>query len=193
MAFQRNCCSVHAKPSLMRHLHELLCQCWEEGSVPHDMRDINIVALQEQGATKRLQQLTRDFVAEYCEKAFARGALKRLQQLAERIYPESQCGFRTQMSTYDSVHQNMKCFSSRVQVISCSFSPTSEPKPKSVSSCSENAISSFLTTSLCVVFHKKLRRLINNLAHACKEFGFTVSLKRTNIGAYTFPYCSFLF
>ena len=31
--------------SLLEHLHELLLQCWEEGSVPQDMRDANIITL----------------------------------------------------------------------------------------------------------------------------------------------------
>ena len=36
-------------------------------------------------------------------KAFARVALKRLQVLAERVYPESQCGFRARRSTVDMI------------------------------------------------------------------------------------------
>ena len=36
-------------------------------------------------------------------KLFARVGLKRLQALAERDYPESQCGFRSQRSTVDMV------------------------------------------------------------------------------------------
>ena len=31
--------------SLLEHLHELLLQCWEEGSVPQDMRDASIITL----------------------------------------------------------------------------------------------------------------------------------------------------
>ena len=33
------------KSSLLHHLYELLCQCWEEGYVPQDMRDGSIVTL----------------------------------------------------------------------------------------------------------------------------------------------------
>ena len=36
-------------------------------------------------------------------KVFARVALQRLQQVAERVYPESQCGFRVQRSTTDMI------------------------------------------------------------------------------------------
>ena len=31
--------------SLLEHLHELLLQCWEEGSVPQDMREANSITL----------------------------------------------------------------------------------------------------------------------------------------------------
>ncbi|XP_030839694.1 uncharacterized protein LOC100887870 [Strongylocentrotus purpuratus] len=31
--------------SLLRHLYELLCQCWKEGTIPHDMPDANIITL----------------------------------------------------------------------------------------------------------------------------------------------------
>ena len=33
------------KSTLLHHLYELLCQCWEEGYVPQDMRDASIVTL----------------------------------------------------------------------------------------------------------------------------------------------------
>ena len=37
-----------AKGTLLKELHEILCQWWREGEVPQDMRDANIVTLQEQ-------------------------------------------------------------------------------------------------------------------------------------------------
>uniref|UniRef100_A0A8W8ICK1 Reverse transcriptase domain-containing protein n=1 Tax=Magallana gigas TaxID=29159 RepID=A0A8W8ICK1_MAGGI len=52
----------HCKSSLLSPLHKVLCECWEDGSVPQDMR---------------------------------------LQKLADRVYPESQCGFRSKRSTID--------------------------------------------------------------------------------------------
>ena len=38
-----------AEGTLLKELHEILCQCWRKGEVPQDMRDANIVTLQEQG------------------------------------------------------------------------------------------------------------------------------------------------
>ena len=36
-----------AKEPLLEHLHTLLCQCWEEGDVPQDMRGCSIVTLEQ--------------------------------------------------------------------------------------------------------------------------------------------------
>nr|XP_027212554.1 uncharacterized protein LOC113805698 [Penaeus vannamei] len=38
---------------LLSHLHELLCQCWEEGKVPQDMRNCNIITLYKNKGDRR--------------------------------------------------------------------------------------------------------------------------------------------
>ena len=35
----------HYKTKLLLPLHEVLCQCWEEGAVPQDMRDSKIITI----------------------------------------------------------------------------------------------------------------------------------------------------
>ena len=40
------------KGALLDQLYELLCQCWEEGEVPQDMRDCNIITLLKRGGQK---------------------------------------------------------------------------------------------------------------------------------------------
>ena len=35
----------HCKTKLLLPLHEVLCQCWQEGAVPQDMRDSNIITI----------------------------------------------------------------------------------------------------------------------------------------------------
>ena len=93
-----------AKPTLMHHLHTLLCQCWEEGLVPQDWRDANIVTLyKNKGDRSDCNNYRGISLLSIVGKVFARVALKRLQQVAERIYPESQCGFRAQRSTMDMI------------------------------------------------------------------------------------------
>ena len=41
----------HGKATVLQPLHDLLCLCWEQGHIPQDMRDANIVTLykNEQG------------------------------------------------------------------------------------------------------------------------------------------------
>ena len=43
-----------AKGTLLKKLHEILCQCWREGEVPQDMRDANIVTLYKNKGDGRL-------------------------------------------------------------------------------------------------------------------------------------------
>jgi hypothetical protein len=89
---------------LLEHLHDLLCQCWEEGAVPEDMRNANIVTLYKNKGDRRDCNNYRGIsLLSIVGKVFARVVLKRLQILAERVYPESQCGFRAERSTIDMI------------------------------------------------------------------------------------------
>ena len=90
--------------SLLQHLHELLMQCWEEGAVPQDMRDAKIITLyKNKGARSDCNNYRGISLLSIVGKAFARVVLNRLQLLAERVYPEAQCGFRAARSTIDMV------------------------------------------------------------------------------------------
>ena len=92
----------YCKTTLLLPLHEVLCQCWQEGAVSQDMRDSKIITIYknkgERNDCNNYRGL-RSIVA----KVFARVILIRLQKLAERIYPESQCGFRAERSTIDMI------------------------------------------------------------------------------------------
>ena len=91
-----------AKSTLLHHLYELLCQCWEEGYVPQDMRDANIITLyKNKGDRSDCNNYRGISLLSVLGKVFARVVLQRLQQVAEGVYPESQCGFRVQSSTID--------------------------------------------------------------------------------------------
>ena len=90
--------------TLVNHLHELLCQCWDEGTIPQDMRDANIVTLYKNKGDRRDCNNYRGIsLLSIVGKAFARVLMKRLQLLADHIYPESQCGFRAKRSTVDMI------------------------------------------------------------------------------------------
>ena len=92
------------KSSLLGPLHEVLCQCWREGSVPQDMRDAKIVTLyKNKGDRSDCNNYRGISLLSIVGKLFARVVLVRLQRLAERIYPESQCGFRAERSTVDMI------------------------------------------------------------------------------------------
>lgn len=92
------------KPALLHRLHRLLCLCWKEGSVPQDMRNANIVTLyKNKGDRSDCNNYRGISLLSIAGKLFARVALKRLQVLAEKLYPESQAGFRAGRSTLDMI------------------------------------------------------------------------------------------
>ena len=84
--------------------HEVLCQCWQEGAVPQDTRYSNIITLYKNKGEKNDYNNYRGIsLLSIVGKVFARVILMRLQKLAERIYPESECGFRAGRSTIDII------------------------------------------------------------------------------------------
>ena len=87
--------TIHCKTAL----HEVLCQCWQKGAVPQDMRDAKIVTLyKKQRREKRLQHLHLP-----SQQGLRKSRSVRLQKLADRVYPEPQCGFRAKKSTIDMI------------------------------------------------------------------------------------------
>ena len=91
------------KPALIKPLHHLLCQCWEEGVV-QDMKDSKIITLyKNKGERADCNNYRGISLLSIAGKAFAKVALKRLQILGDRVYPESQCGFRPERSTVDMI------------------------------------------------------------------------------------------
>ena len=91
-------------PVLLPHLYELLSLCWREGEVPQDMRDAKIATLfKNKGDCSDCNNCHGISLLSVVSKVFARVVLARLQILADRIYPESQCGFRSGRSTVDMI------------------------------------------------------------------------------------------
>ena len=94
----------HCKTTLLLPLHVVLCQCWQEGSLPQDMRDAKIITLyKNKGERSDCNSYRRISLLSVVGKVFARVILIRLQRLAEHVYPESQCGFRAGRSTADMI------------------------------------------------------------------------------------------
>ena len=103
----------HCKTTLLLPLHVVLCQCWQEGSVPQDTRDAKIITLyKNKGERSDCNNYRGISLFSVVGKVFARVILIHLQRLAEQVYPESQCGFRAGRSTADmifSLRQLQKC------------------------------------------------------------------------------------
>ena len=94
----------HGKPALPHHLHVLLLLFWKEGTVPPDMRYSDIVTLYKNKGDRSVCNNYRGIsLLSVVGKGFARVVLTKLQILAERTLPESQCGFRTGRSTIDMI------------------------------------------------------------------------------------------
>ncbi|KAL7886731.1 hypothetical protein AOLI_G00044520 [Acnodon oligacanthus] len=78
--------------------------CWREGGVLQDMRDAKIITLyKNKGHRSNCNNYRGISLLSILGKLYARVLLVRLQQLAERIYPESQCGFQADRSTVDMI------------------------------------------------------------------------------------------
>ncbi|XP_045449679.1 uncharacterized protein LOC123658286 [Melitaea cinxia] len=85
-------------------LHNLLWKCWEKGYIPQDMRDANIITLYKGKGDRGDCNCYRGIsLLSIVGKLFGRVVLGRIQKLANRVYPESQCGFRAQRSAIDMV------------------------------------------------------------------------------------------
>ena len=68
------------------------------------MSDSNIITIFKNKGERIDYNNYRDiFLLSIVGKVFSRVILIRLQKLAERIFPESQCGFRAERSTIDMV------------------------------------------------------------------------------------------
>ena len=93
-----------AQRTLLKEPYEILCQCWREGDVPQDMRDTNIVTLyKNKGDRGDCNNYSGISLLNIVGKLFTKVELMKMQVLAERIYQQSQWGFRTQMATIDRI------------------------------------------------------------------------------------------
>ena len=89
---------------LAKHLHALMHQCWLSRTVPQEFRDAKITTLyKNKGDRGDCNNYRGISLLSVTGKVFARILLRRLQQVADLVYPESQCGFRTQRSTTDMI------------------------------------------------------------------------------------------
>ena len=84
---------------LINNLHELLCLCLKEGAAPHDMSAKIVTLYKDKGDRSDCNSYRGISLLSIVGKVCARVILAKLQVLAARVYPESQCGFRAGRST----------------------------------------------------------------------------------------------
>ena len=90
----------HGKTTVLLQLHKVLCRCWQEGAVPLDTRDFSVISLYKNKVEMNdCNNYTGMSLISIVGKVFAGVVLVRLRKMAERVYPESQCGFLAEMST----------------------------------------------------------------------------------------------
>ena len=92
------------KSALLPSIHSLIVRCWQEGRIPQDFKDATIVTLyKNKGDRSDCNNHRGISLLSVVGKIFARVLLKKLQVLADEVYPESQCGFRRDRSTIDMI------------------------------------------------------------------------------------------
>ena len=74
--------------ALLHHLHELLLQCSEKGTMPQNMCDANITLYKNKGDCSDYNNYCGISLLSIVGKAFTHMVLNRFQVLAECIYPE---------------------------------------------------------------------------------------------------------
>ena len=85
-------------------LHAVFELCWRTHCLPQDFKDANIITLQKNKGSRQDCNTYRGIsLLSVAGKVLSRVLLLRLQVIADRILPESECGFRASRSTIDAV------------------------------------------------------------------------------------------
>ena len=84
-------------------LLQLITDVWEEGAVVRDWRDAEIVPIPKKGNLKHCDNWRGISLLDVVGKVFARILQERLQTIAEKVLPESQCGFRKGRGCIDMI------------------------------------------------------------------------------------------
>ena len=90
-------------PSVVQTLHSFFKSCWDEAELPQDFKDAKIVTIFKKGDRSQCGNYRGISLLSAADKILAKVLLSRLQQAANKILPESQCGFRANRSTIDAI------------------------------------------------------------------------------------------
>eukprot|EP00105_Crassostrea_gigas_P021162 XP_011440210.1 PREDICTED: uncharacterized protein LOC105337258 [Crassostrea gigas] len=172
------------KSSLLSPLHKVLCECWEDGSVPQDMRDAKIVTLYKTKGERSDQKCREQQMPLYISfidltKAF--DVLSRNKLF--KVLPKIGCPPKL-LSLVTSFHVDIK---GTVQFNGSSSEPCSiNSGVKQGCVCPhaqtlKSAIDSSGTCYLPTMQQLSPTPRKNRFPMACEEYGLTISLKKTNI------------
>ena len=90
--------------TLLRHLTSLIVESWLSCSVPQQWKSSKMITLyKNKGDRRDCDNYRAISLLSVAGKVMARVVLSRLNTLADRVYPESQCGFLSGRSTVDTV------------------------------------------------------------------------------------------
>ena len=93
------CCGAN----LLEHLVKLFHQVWRDGCVPQEWKDALIVPIPKKGDLSICDNWRGISLLDVGGKLFAKTIQSRLQDVAEEVLPDSQCGFRRGRGCVDMI------------------------------------------------------------------------------------------
>ena len=93
------CCGAN----LLERLVELFGSVWREGAVPQEWKDALVVPIPKKGDLSLCDNWRGISLLDVGGKLFAKVVQQRLQSVAEKVLPETQCGFRSGRGCTDMI------------------------------------------------------------------------------------------
>jgi len=97
-------------PELQHRLLVLMREVWKSGCVVQDWKDAEIVPIPKKGDLKNCDNWRGISLLDVVGKLFGRIVQDRLQLIAEKVLPESQCGFRKGRGCVDMIFTARQLF-----------------------------------------------------------------------------------
>ncbi|XP_076069792.1 uncharacterized protein LOC143041672 [Oratosquilla oratoria] len=187
--------------ALHHHLHELLLQCWEEGTVPQDMRDVNIITLyKNKGDRSDCNNIPSQYRREsLCPSTPENDFLLSRRHARHRPARRHILGpLPNQKRRETGMRACSTLFGTFSLLLSYAFKQLEDgvylhtrndgslfnrARLLAKSKVRKVLIREMLfadDAALTAHTEEVLQRLINCFVHACKEFALTISIKKTN-------------
>ena len=89
---------------LMEYLLKLFNRVWQEQNVPQEWKDALITPIPKKGDLSSCDNWRGISLLDVAGKVFAKTLQKRLQNVAENVLPDTQCGFRSRRGCIDMIY-----------------------------------------------------------------------------------------